>query len=102
MSIGTYIRVWDAQGGSADVDAADEGRIDAAVQRFIETGGHVDTVLDLTMLNGASYRVLASTIQSWIVSTPDTRLRQMELQKESEEEEREYRVALGLPWEGED
>lgn len=98
MSVGTFLRVWDNM-GVADVVAEDEPRIDAAVQHFLDTGGHADTLLDLTMTSGASYRILASQVRSWMVSTPESRARSMELEKAHADEDREHRIAAGLPWE---
>lgn len=98
MSAGTFIRLYDSMGVS-DVQAVDEGRIDAAVQLLLDTMGGRDTLLDLTLVNGATYRILASDVRSWIVSTPESRQRQLALEQACTEEDREHRIALGLTWE---
>lgn len=94
----TYITVFDDQSGSASVVAEDEPRLDCAVAAYLDSGGTRDSLIHLTMTNGQRYVIRASAVQSWIVCTPEGRMRSLELQRASNEEEKANRAALGM-WE---
>lgn len=74
----------------------DAPRIDAGVSRYIDSGGTADTLLDLTLLNGYELRIRASRVTAWFISTPDARLRAMELEKLQGEERAAHRTTLGI------
>lgn len=92
----TYLRVYDAT-GITDVLPEHESSIDAAVGHWLDTSR--DTLLRLTMLDGSEFTTKASGIAGWFLSTPEGRLRSLELEKASGEEDRDNRIAVGLPWE---
>lgn len=69
----SYMSVWTRDGEACDCLLDDESMLDAAVTRWaIEKR---DELLHLTALSRARYRVLASEVTSWLVSTPETRER---------------------------
>lgn len=78
------------------VQPEDEGAIDAAVERWAASVGHVDTLLDLTLRNGDSMRIKASAIKWWIVSTAEGRAKGVVLDKEADEEHKQNRANAGL------
>lgn len=95
---GTYLKVYDRIGEAVYCIADDEPRIDAAVSRWIETKR--DTLLDLTLLEGTTYKTLASDIMAWTITTPETREYRVALNKANEDEHTEHRHAAG-DWEAE-
>lgn len=97
MSIGAYVRVFDDD-GYVLVPPAEEPRIDAAVTAYLDSGGTRDSLLRLATLDGAEYVVRASSIRSWIMTTPETRRRQVEHEKALTDELREYAAEIGY-WE---
>jgi hypothetical protein len=94
--VGTYIALWEAGGGASCVVPADEPQIDVAVSEFRRS--HRDEVLHLTLQNGMTYRVCASHIVGWTISTPEGRRREASLEAARREEARANRAAVGLPW----
>lgn len=97
MSIGAYVKVFDDD-GYVLVPPAEEPRIDAAVTAYLDSGGTRDSLLRLATLDGAEYVVRASSIRSWIMTTPETRRRQVEHEKALTDERREYAAEIGY-WE---
>lgn len=95
-TLGTSLTVWEEGGSYYTVDVADEPRIDAAVSRYMETGR--DSLLALTFTDGREYRVKASQITHWAVSTPETRQRAVELDKAQDEETQRFKREAGI-WE---
>ena len=96
---GTYICVYDDQGGRMVVQYADLGHLDARVLEWVHSGR--DSLLDLTTTAGNVYRIRASSVQSFSVSTPAGRLRAMELDREAMAEEKANRQTLGM-WSGDE
>jgi hypothetical protein len=92
----TYLTIWDSTGERTSVSMEDESRIDAAVSQWIASGRTQDTLLDLTCPEGAPYKVLASTICGWYTSSPDSRRRLKELNKELDVEDKRVRAELGI------
>jgi hypothetical protein len=91
-----YLDVHVDDGDWFHVDPKDEGAIDAAVERWVASVGHADTLLDLTLRNGDTLRVKASTIKRWIHSTADGRMRGVEIDRDSEAEHKQNRANAGL------
>lgn len=91
---GTYVRVFD-EDGNISVELDDEPRVDAAVQRWIDSGRTRDTVLSLTCLDGSEIHMLASKITTWYVSTPESRRLQVEFEAAYQQELRQMRAAAG-------
>lgn len=91
----TYLVVYEGNEG-VFVEADEEGALDAAVTRYVESGRTRDDLLSLTMLTGPEYRVLASRVTSWYLSTPESRRRAIADQKARDDEEREIKQALGM------
>jgi hypothetical protein len=91
---GSYLRVYDMQGGNAPVVLGDEAQIDTAITEYLYSGR--DTLLHLTMCHGARYRILASVVQSWLVSTPENRLASVEREKAEQDEDRALKQSVGL------
>lgn len=94
----TWLTVWEEGGLSYTVDAADEPRIDAAVSRYVDSGESRDSIIALAFTDGRDYRVRASQITSWAISTPETRHRALELDKMQDEETKRIKAELGI-WE---
>lgn len=71
-----FVKVFTDDGGYVCIVPTDEGKLDGAVTRWLDSGETRDTLLDLTLLCGDTYRLRASQVTLWIVSTPDGRERQ--------------------------
>ena len=95
---GTFVKLWDTSGDSVCCVAEDEPRIDAAVTAWLSSGKTADSILDLTLESGDGFRILASAVVSWIVSTPEGRLRATECDAAHKAEAEEFRAAAGI-WE---
>ena len=76
----------------------EESRVNAAVQRLIDSGGHRDTLLDIECHDGRTYWVRASRITSWYISSPESRRVALQWEKDREEEEKAVKAELGI-WE---
>ena len=77
----SYLIVWDRDGGSARVMLEDADRVDAAVTLWVDSGRTRDTLIYLTTIGGATYRILASEITSWVDCTPESRAREAEIER---------------------
>ena len=82
--LGTFVRVWEVDGGGCCFVASSENTIDAAVDRWLETNR--DSLVHLTLCCGDAYAVCASRITSWRVSTPEGR-RGDEMLKRAQDDE---------------
>ena len=91
-----YLRVWDNTGDMIAVDAAEEPRLDAAVSTFIDSGGTRDALVELGLIEGGTVKIRASVVHSWMLSTPESRFRLMEINKSEAEEREEFRNKLGI------
>lgn len=98
MTEEAYMTVYDTAGGCVHAVVEDEGSLDAAMSRYLESAGTRDELLHLTMTNGQRYVIRASAVQSWILCTADGRLRSLEIEKAAKDEDKENRHALGI-WE---
>ncbi|MGB0964393.1 MAG: hypothetical protein ACPGVY_17065 [Mycobacterium sp.] len=98
--LGSWVCLYDDSESHWTLVAEDEPRIDAAVSLHISSGGTHDTLLDLTGIEGFPIRLRASTVTSWFLSTPESRLRSTELTKLQADESAANRAALGL-WDDE-
>ena len=65
--LGTFVKLWEKDGGGICFTEGSEHTIDAAVDHWLETGR--DSIVHLVQVGGDSYHVLASHITSWSVST---------------------------------
>lgn len=95
----TWLTVWEEDGSSYTVDEADEPRLDAAVSQYIDSGGTRDTLLSLDFTDGRTFRVKASRIAGWSLSTPATRRRHWELQKYQRDEDAGLKAEIGIIFE---
>lgn len=68
-----YIDVYDAVGSYCSVRLEDAGLLDASVSAYIDSGRTRDSIIHLTTVGGAQYCILASTVRSWIESSPESR-----------------------------
>ena len=94
IEVGTYLRVWDDEGGLILCDVLEESSIDAAVEQWISSGRQRDTILHLALAGGSSEMVmLASTITSWMISTPESRRRSAGWDAALKAEEKEFSPA---------
>lgn len=93
----SFVKVFEND-GFVLVGPDDEPRIDAAVERWVSSGRTQDTLLALTRLDGDEYKVKASTITSWCISTYEGRVRAAEWEALMRAEEGQIREAAGL-WE---
>lgn len=73
-------------GGCCRVDVADEPKLDAAVEQWVSSGETRDSLLLLTTVEGEPFKVLASTVTSWLTSTPASRARTRALEAALERE----------------
>jgi hypothetical protein len=69
----TFLLVYDKYQSFTRIELADESTIDAAVEQYISSGGTRDTLLLLTTVSGAMYKIPASNFSNWIVTTPEIR-----------------------------
>lgn len=90
-----FLKLFDST-GFVLVESAEEGQIDAAVERYLSTGETVDTLLCLTLLSGEVYKTRASAIVCWYSSTPAQRARGIEIDKALEDERRANRRSVGF------
>ncbi len=94
----TWCVMIDTDGRGWLLDQQEEHRLDAAVSAYKDSGGTRDSVLTLTLIEGASFRTSASVVRSWYVSSPEHRRRNVLRIKWQEEEERALRAEAGI-WE---
>lgn len=77
-------------------EAHQEPALDAAVTAYLSSGGTRDELISLTLLDGSELKLRASAVGSWYVSTPASRTRAVELEKELADELRAIRAAAGI------
>ena len=70
---GSYLIVYSRDGSCCRCVLQDEQALDAAVTAYLDSGKTKDRLVTLTAVSGATYRVLASDVTSWLDSTPETR-----------------------------
>ena len=93
--IGTFLKIYEHDSSYTIVEAAEEPRVNAAVEKWIASGCTTDTLLDLTCVDGDDFCIKASAIVSWLLSTPEGRRRRVEWEASVKEESREYKQATG-------
>lgn len=98
MSAPSYLQVWE-EDSAIKIHASCLQSIDAAVLQWRERG--IDSVLNLETWAGEPVTLLASRITSWLLSTPEGRQREIEMEAELRAEVQHNRAAVGLPWEDE-
>ena len=97
MSGERYLRVWDDD-GSYCVTEECESSLDAAVSLYLAEGR--DSLIQITWVGGDTFKVRASLMKCWTLSTPEGRRRETEIEAERKQERDENRQAAGLPsWE---
>lgn len=96
MPVGDYIKLFDSDGSFYIIDPKYEQTIDAAVTRYIDSGKTIDTLLDLELAEGASFRFLASKIIGWIYTTPETRKAYLDFTHSVFQEEKSTKASLGI------
>ena len=64
--VGTYLRLYDREGGQFCLTADAEPSIDAAVEQYVSSGRTKDTLLHLTTTEGESCCMVASNVMSWM------------------------------------
>lgn len=98
MTPDTWLIVWERDGGHVIACADQEPNLDTGVTAYLDSAGTRDSLLSLTLTDGREYRVLASCITGWSLSTPETRRRELEHEKWCGEERQALRQELGI-WE---
>lgn len=93
--LGTFVKVFD-DGAYWTIQPHEEPRIDAAVSDYVDSGGGRDRLLQLDAMDGDRLKILASSIRSWFISTPEGRRRNIELEKIAADETKEVRQSLGI------
>ena len=91
---GTYLRLWDDTGDVWTLVDTDFNQIDHAVSEYLSTSR--DSLLHLTTLSGETFVTRASRVECWVVSTPETRYRELEFLKAAEIEKATACEALGI------
>lgn len=92
----TWVVILDETGTAWFVMPEGKDSIDAAVERYISSGRTLDTLLDLTDLDGSELRILASTVRLFYTCTPESRMNHMHYQAFREREKQQFRADLGL------
>lgn len=92
--IDAILTLWDNDDERIALVPEDEPQIDAAVANYLETGR--DAILHLTTSDGSAFRMLASSVKSWLVTTAEQRLRAITLEHALDTEVREARQSLGI------
>jgi len=98
----SWLVVLEDDSTATHIDPADEGTLDAAVTRYLESGCTRDELLCLTLSEGGPYRVLASRVVGWWLNTPEHQMHNLMRKEAQKEAEKGRRAALGLPWKEED
>lgn len=93
---GTYLRIYDVNDGVVVCVPEDEPRLDAAVTDYVDSGCTRDRVVDLTLREGVSYKLRASQVASWFVSTPESRRERASIDAEDQRESEGYKHELGI------
>src|SRR5210317_1910255 len=94
-----FLVVWEESGSTVSVVEGDERQLDDAVSTWIDTGR--DALLHLTTTEGVPYRMLASNVTSWLLSTPQSRYENERVRAVMDAERAAIRESLGI-WGGED
>lgn len=92
----SWLVLGDCTNGVTHLTPECEGTLDAGTARYLETNR--DDVLLLELIGGCAFRILASGVRWWYVSTPAHRLSEWTRERWARDEEREAKMALGLPW----
>lgn len=95
----TFLKVY-GEDGYILVRPECEPALDAAVTAYLDSGGIRDTLVHLTGISGDEYVTRASRITSWLISTPEGRMRETEIEKALADEHTANRHAVGL-WDDE-
>lgn len=94
--LGTFYTIWMNDQSSAAIDPEDAPLVDRAMKVWIESGRTRDTWLSLRQPVGAEFTVLASTITSSAMTTPEQRAVAQVRDKAVEDERAENRRAAGF------
>lgn len=96
MIIGDYIKLYDNDNNFYIISPEYESTIDSAVSRWIDSGKTLDTLLDIELAEKAPFRILASVIVAWIITTPESRRRYIDFVNEVDKEEKAVKMELGI------
>jgi len=88
--------------GNTHIDPADEGSLDAAVTRYLESGCTREEMLCLTLSEGGRYHLRVSRVAGWWLCTPEHARRNLKRKQTQKETQEMMRSELGLPWEEEE
>ena len=94
--LGSWVCIYDALGSLWTVCVDDEPNIDAAVSRYLDSGGTMDTLLDLTTIEAETLRIRASLVVAWFVSSQETRRRTVEMESMQSRERAANRQSAGI------
>lgn len=98
--LGTYIRLFEVDGGGVMLVPEEADRLDAAVTAYLDSGCTRDRLIRLTLLSGDEYTTMVSRICGWIVATLEGRRRSAEIDKLVDDEIKAFREAAGYAdWE---
>jgi len=98
MTHGRFLKVLLRTGDNFVCVPEDEPRVDAGVTTFLESGETRDVLLDLTLVEGFTFRVLASMIFAWFISTPEARRNAVILSLEQKAEDDALKQELNPGW----
>ena len=93
----TYLRMWDRLGCLYLLSPGQEHSLDAHVSAYHDAGAHRDTLISLSTIEGGTMVVLASTVTSWCLSTPETRAVWARIDAELEAEAERLREQFATP-----
>lgn len=91
-----YIKLWQEDGSCTFVDSKHAEDIGLAYEGWVERD--IDAVLHLTNVAGEPYKMRASDVHSFLVTTSSGRAAAWEFQAEASREEQAHREAAGI-WE---
>jgi uncharacterized protein YegJ (DUF2314 family) len=81
----SFLRVFDRLQGVCRVMAHEESVIEQAVTKYLDNGR--DTLVTVETVEGGEYKILASDISSWMLTTVETRSRGWAVDKMLKEEQ---------------
>jgi hypothetical protein len=95
LATGDYLKIHERGAGAREVQSGDRHQIVEAVDVYLREGR--DSWLILRDLAGMEYQVRASAVQSFSVSTPEGRLRALQVKRAQMEEYDRMREEAGVP-----
>lgn len=77
----TFVKVWQTDSGLIQLEAGDEPIVAAAMKRHLANPGS-NELIEVTTLHGNVFKLLISTVTSWMISNPESREREREWDKQ--------------------